>query len=215
MNNTAHHSIKDSQEDLKEKFHIEGVLLMYVGNLERYQGIDLLLESFAHALPSVPTAHLIAIGGNPDDIQRYQEQVADYGIEANVHFVGPRPIGQLKQYLEQSDVVVSPRTQGNNTPMKLYSYLDSGKALLATNLTTHTQVLNSQMAWLVEPNPTDFAEGIVRLVCQPDLRAGLGKAAQAYIEKEHTYEAFSRKLTGLYDWLEADLARDSMPSAIA
>lgn len=178
---------------------------MYVGNLEQYQGIDLLLESFAQVLLSAPTAHIVVVGGNADDIQRYQAQAAQYQIDANVHFVGPRPIQQLKQLLAQADIVLSPRIQGNNTPMKLYSYLDSGKALLATNLTTHTQVLNDQIAWLAEPTATDFAAGMLHLIDRPQLREDLGKAAQAFIVKDHTYEAFSQKLTALYDWIENDL----------
>lgn len=188
---------------------------MYVGNLEQYQGIDLLLESFAQVLLSAPTAHIVVVGGNADDIQRYQAQAAQYQIDANVHFVGPRPIQQLKQLLAQADIVLSPRIQGNNTPMKLYSYLDSGKALLATNLTTHTQVLNDQIAWLAEPTAVDFAAGMLHLIDRPQLREELGKAAQAFIAKNHTYEAFSKKLTALYDWIENDLLAGSDLSTTA
>ncbi len=198
-----------SKERFKEQFCIEGSLLMYVGNLEKYQGIDLLLESFANVLQQAPSAHLVVIGGNADDIERYQEQATQYEIDANVHFVGPRPIHLLSQYLAQADIVVSPRVQGNNTPMKLYSYLDSGKALLATNLTTHTQVLNNQIAWLAEPDAKAFATGMLHLITHPELRQKLGTAAQAYIAKNHNYEAFSQKLSSLYDWLHSELSLGS------
>lgn len=192
-------------EDLRAWFKVEGALLMYVGNLEQYQGIDLLVESFAQVLHTAPTAHLVAIGGSADNIQKYQAQVCQYQAGSNIHFIGPRPVANLKQYLEQADIVVSPRIQGNNTPMKLYSYLDSGKALLATNLTTHTQVLNSQIAQLVEPTVHAFTQGILHLINHPDLRGKLGAAAQAYISRAHTYEAFSAKLNALYDWLDSEL----------
>lgn len=199
---------KDKIDSLKSQFRIQGELLMYVGNLESYQGIDLLLASFAQALSQVPNAHLVAIGGNPSDIQKYQAQAEALNVSAQVHFIGPRPIAQLKQYLNQADIVVSPRVHGNNTPMKLYSYLDSGKALLATNLTTHTQVLNEYIALLAEPEVSAFAQGIVHLISHPELRLQIGQAAQAYIAQAHTYEAFSRKLKLLYDWIEEDLFSD-------
>ncbi len=208
-----------SKERLREQFCIEGSLLMYVGNLEQYQGIDLLLVSFARVLQDAPTAHLVVVGGNADDIKRYQMQAAQYEIDANVHFIGPRPIGLLKQYLAQADIVVSPRIHGNNTPMKLYSYLDSGKALLATNLTTHTQVLsgqpNGQLAWLAEPDAEAFAAGMLHLITHPELRQKLGTAAQAYIAKDHNYEAFSQKLSSLYDWLHSELSLNSALSSLA
>ena len=206
-------------DPLKEQFSIKGELLMYVGNLESYQGIDLLIASFAEALAAAPEAHLVAIGGTEANIQKYQEQArqlntSQLDISANVHFIGPRPIAQLQQYLDQADIVVSPRTQGSNTPMKLYSYLDSGKALLATNLTTHTQVLNNQTALTAEPEVSAFAAGMIHLINHPELRVSLGQAAQAYIAKAHTYEAFARKLGSLYDWVEEEISTDSTPSVL-
>ena len=192
-------------DPLREQLNIAGPLLMYVGNLESYQGIDLLLDSFAKVLPEEPTAHLVIIGGKEDDIEKYRAKAQQQEIGSNVHLVGPRPIAHLKSYLEQADIVVSPRTQGDNTPMKLYSYLDCGRALLATNLLTHTQVLNSQIALLASPEVTDFASGMLKLIQKPDLRDRLAVAAQAYIAKEHTYDVFSQKLSGLYDWLTTEI----------
>ncbi len=208
-------SLQNDTEHLKSQFQIEGVMLMYVGNLERYQGIDLLLASFAKALKSKPDAHLVAIGGNADDVQKYQAQAQALGVSDRIHFIGPRPIAKLKHYLAQADIVVSPRTQGNNTPMKLYSYLDSGKALLATDLTTHTQVLNDRIALLAKPEVDAFAKGIEHLIEHPELRARLGKAAQAYIAKSHTYEAFSLKLASLYDWVKKELpVKEVVPAKV-
>jgi glycosyltransferase involved in cell wall biosynthesis len=210
-------------EALREQFSIQGELLMYVGNLEGYQGIDLLLTSFAQALDQAPIAHLVIIGGTEADIHKYQTQAQQLNISAQVHFAGPKPVTQLKAYLDQADIVVSPRTQGNNTPMKLYSYLDSGKALLATNLATHTQVLSKQIgeqigeqiAVLAEPETSAFAAGMVHLIQHPELRSQLAQSAQTYIARSHTYEAFARKLTALYDWVEADLANSPTPPVLA
>ncbi len=215
----SHHSdqtaAKPLEAPLKEQFNIQGELLMYVGNLESYQGIELLLESFAKALIAAPTAHLVAIGGSEADIAKYRAQANRLKISYQVHFIGPRPIAQLKYYLDQADIVVSPRIQGNNTPMKLYSYLDSGKALIATNLTTHTQVLNEQIALIAAPEVSAFAAGMVQLINHPEQRQNLGQSAQAYVAQAHTYEAFSRQLNSLYDWVEASLSADSTPSVLA
>jgi glycosyltransferase involved in cell wall biosynthesis len=200
-------------EPLRQQLNISGPLLMYVGNLERYQGIDLLLASFAQALHRSPNAQLVAIGGTADDVAAYQAQANDLGVGHRVHFLGPRPIERLKDYLEQADIVVSPRIQGQNTPMKLYSYLDSGKALLATNLTTHTQVISEgeaaqgqPIALLAEPTVEAFAAGMSHLIENSELRATLGQAAQAYIAQAHTFEAFSQKLTALYDAVHREVA---------
>ena len=58
---------------------------------------------------------------------------------------------RVARLLGEADVLVSPRLKGLNTPMKIYSYLDSGTAVLATRLRTHTQVLDDRTAYLVDP----------------------------------------------------------------
>lgn len=204
------------EENLREKLNIEGALMMYVGNLEPYQGIDLLLESFALALQRAARATLVIIGGSAGDIARYQKKAADLGIAARVHFLGPKPVERLADYLAQADILVSPRIRGNNTPMKVYSYLDSGKPLLATDLPTHTQVLNSQVAVLAQPRPSDFSRGVLKLVEDKELRQRIGLAGKKLVAERHTYKAFCDSLFALYEWidahsLEADRRLDLFP----
>jgi glycosyltransferase involved in cell wall biosynthesis len=43
-------------------------LVLYVGNLQIYQGIDLLLAGFARALAEVPEAKLAVVGGRPESM---------------------------------------------------------------------------------------------------------------------------------------------------
>ena len=56
-------------------------------------------------------------------------------------FAGERPAAEIPAYLLAADVLVSPRSRGTNTPLKIYQYLRSGKPIVATRLLTHTQVL--------------------------------------------------------------------------
>ena len=200
---------------LRSAYEITGPLLMYVGNLERYQGIDLLLDSFRLALVNAAEARLVIIGGAAEHIEHYQQRLRQLGVEACVHFIGKRPVEDLAHYLAQADILVSPRIQGNNTPMKLYSYLDSGKALLATDLPTHTQVLNHKVAWLASPEAHEFSQGMLHLIQNQDLREQLGVEARELVAKQHTFEAFSDKLTGLYDWLQLQLLGEMQPSELS
>ena len=189
-------------ENLAEKLNLSGPVSMYIGNLEAYQGIDLLLESFAIAIRSVEDATLIIIGGTAGDIQRFRAFAQRLGVTESVHFLGPRPVGQIGLYMEQADVLVSPRTQGTNTPMKVYSYLDSGVAVLATRRPTHTQIMNDEIARLAEPSPKAFASGLTELFADPDLRQRLARSARAYIQREHSYPVFRERVHELYARLD-------------
>jgi glycosyltransferase involved in cell wall biosynthesis len=181
-------------------------IALYVGNLEPYQGIDLLLEGFQHAAAAVPTAALVVIGGAPGDIGAYARRAGELGLASRVHFLGPRPLAHLAAYLSQADVVVSPRIAGTNTPMKVFSYLDSGVPLLATRLLTHTQVLDDTIALLVDPTPEAVGAGLARLFGDPPLRRALAEAARQRMQGELGPEAYRRKFDGFYDRIEQQLA---------
>ena len=193
-------------ERLSEVVGHQGEIVLYVGNLEPYQGIDLLLDGFAHAARHEVGARLVIIGGAPVHITKYTAHAVRLGIAERVHLLGPRPLQQLGAYLRQADVLVSPRISGTNTPMKIFSYLASGRAVLATRLLTHTQVLDEEIALLVDPEPTALGEGLVRLLRDETLRHRLGALAQARVWNEYTRGAFERKLNDFYDALRPRLA---------
>jgi glycosyltransferase involved in cell wall biosynthesis len=185
-------------ERLRTDFGPAYPLFLYVGNLERYQGVDLLLESFAEALGAIPAAKLAVIGGNEGDIQRYEQRAQDLGLKDKVQFLGPRPLANLGGYLAQADVLVSPRLMGNNTPMKIYSYLDSGVPILATRLPTHTQVLDDSIACLAPPVPAEFGKAMAQLALDRPRRAGLAVRARERVQRDFTPEAMRRKLRDFY-----------------
>jgi glycosyltransferase involved in cell wall biosynthesis len=187
--------------NLKLELKINNLILMYVGNLESYQGIDLLLDSFALVLQQTDQVDLVIVGGEISDIQKYTKKAHNLNIDHKVHFCGAKPTSQLNSYLSQADILVSPRIKGKNTPMKLYSYLDSSKAVLATDLPTHTQVVDERVVMLAKPNPEDFSRGMLCLIKDSNLRLQLGIAGRILVQEQHSYAAFCQKLNSLYDWL--------------
>ena len=178
----------------------EGPVVMYVGNLQRYQGIDLLLDSFRRVLREVPEAKLVVIGGDDESLRRYKALAADLG--ESVRFLGPRPVEELGPHLRRATVLVSPRIHGENTPMKVYSYLDSGRPVLATRLPTHTQVLTDDIACLADPEPEAMGGALAGLLRDAVLRERLARSAREFAQRELTREAFERKLLRFYDSVE-------------
>ncbi len=187
-------------EDLRRTLGIDGTLVLYVGNLEAYQGIDLLLQAMA-ALAHTDVM-LVIIGGVQDDIQRYENIARQHGLGERVHFLGTRPVSRIGAYLRQADILVSPRTQGTNTPMKIYSYLHSGVPVVATRLPTHTQVLDPAIAALAEPEPEAFGAAIEALAADPEQRRQLGERARRYAEREHGADSFKQAVRALYGYLQ-------------
>ena len=174
-------------------------VILYVGNLESYQGIDLLLESFALVKDHSTQPHLVVVGGEQESIRRYQEKSETLACSSQVSLLGPKPLTDLRDLLVSADILVSPRIKGNNTPMKIYSYLHSGTPLVATDLPTHRQVLDDEVAILAEAEPRRFAEGLVRLLDSAELRHTIGQHARKRAQSLYTVEAFEKQLNSLYE----------------
>lgn len=182
-----------------------GFRFMYVGNLERYQGLDLLLDSFAIFTRQGGRASLVVAGGNDADVNRYRRKADFLELGGRVVFIGPQPVGHMATLFDLADVLVSPRIKGNNTPMKIYSYLASGKAVLATDLPTHTQVLTPGVALLAPPEADAFAAAMSKLAGDPALRAQLGAAGRALADRDYSADAFRRTVREIYAWVEDHL----------
>jgi glycosyltransferase involved in cell wall biosynthesis len=191
----------DDVQRLRQELPADGVRFMYVGNLETYQGIDLLLESFRLALAQGTAATLIIAGGSERDVRRYQEQVRKMNLAGAVRLLGPQPVSRMAALFAVADVLVSPRIKGNNTPMKIYSYLASGKTILATALPTHTQVLTPDVAMLAPPRAPEFAAAMAGLANDEALRLRLGAHARAVAARDYSQETFEMKVREIYGWL--------------
>jgi glycosyltransferase involved in cell wall biosynthesis len=184
-------------QDLRELCPQPGPISLYVGNLEAYQGIDLLLE--AHAMiDASKRGNLLIIGGTEESIVAYQEKADYLGLRHHVRFLGQRPLDHLYFYLRQADILCSPRLKGVNTPMKIYSYMLAGRATLATDIPSHSQVLDSASALLVAPDAIEMSEGWAYLIASPELREELGNQAAAHAATHYSEKAFQERLRDAY-----------------
>ena len=168
-------------------------MVLYTGTFEAYQGLDLLFAAMRRVLEQAPDARLVLAGGHADQIARARRDAAALGIGASVVFAGERPAEEIPAYLEAADVLVSPRSRGKNTPLKIYQYLRSGTPIVATNLLTHTQVLDATVAELTDPTPDAFAAGILRVLGDGSRGSALGQAALALANTRYTYEAYVQR----------------------
>lgn len=157
---------KEKGDDIPEslidwgKFHGKKIVL-YTGTFEPYQGIPLLLESARHVLARRPDAFFVLVGGSPAQVEAMRKAAERQGVLSSVFFTGNLHPNTVKCFIRRADVLVSPRTHGNNTPLKIYEYLASGKPIVATAHETHTQVLSDREAILTPCDPGSFAAGIL------------------------------------------------------
>ena len=185
-------------------------MVLYTGTFEAYQGLDLLFDAMAIVRRSRPDARLVLAGGRADQVARAQDQTRAAGIDQATIFAGERPASEIPKYLMAADLLVSPRSRGTNTPLKIYQYLRSGKAIVATRLLTHTQVLSDQTAILTGATPQEFAEGMLAGLADRDRARTIGARARELAETKYSYEAYLERTRQAC----AALGADAPPIAI-
>jgi len=168
-------------------------LILYTGTFEAYQGLDLLFASMRRVMLERPDARLVLAGGRPEQIAAARAQAETAGIAAITVFAGQRPAEEIPAFLDAADVLVSPRSAGMNTPLKIYQYLRSGRPIVATRLVTHTQVLDDDIAFLTEATPEGFGAGILRAITHPAEARSVGARAREIAETKYSYDSYLAK----------------------
>jgi glycosyltransferase involved in cell wall biosynthesis len=165
-------------------------LILYTGTFEAYQGLDLLFDAAQTVAATRPDARFLLAGGRPAQIAAAEREVAARGLAGLVIFAGERPADHIPHFLDAADVLVSPRSRGTNTPLKIYQYLRAGRVIVATRLLTHTQVLSDEVAILTEPTPEGFGAGILMALADPARTAAIGRRAGELAATKYSYEAY-------------------------
>jgi glycosyltransferase involved in cell wall biosynthesis len=177
-------------------------VVLYSGNFEPYQGVELLLD----ALALVPHVQLLLMGGSPADVARMKAAARSRGVGERTVFSGQRPPSELPVFFAVSDVLSSPRAKGENTPFKIFTYLASGRPLVATRIATHTQLLDDTNAILVEPTAEGLASGIRAALDHPEDAAARAGRGRDLVEREYSVERYREKIARAYGAVEASLS---------
>jgi glycosyltransferase involved in cell wall biosynthesis len=193
-------------EDLKQKLNLKGRLpIVYTGTYERYQGLDMALECVNRVRQRYSNVKFIFVGAKVYQAQEWTEKAARLGLAEHAHFLDVVSPEDSMVYLACASVLISPRLDGTSTPLKIYSYLHAEKPIVATRITSHTQVLTDETALLVAPNSQAFAEGIVRVLDDPALAERLGKNAHQLGQDKFGRQDYITKVNQIYKTLAPKL----------
>ena len=200
IENVADNSIvfpptESKTEQLKQDYHLNGgKIVLYYGTFESYQGLDMLIESATRiANKNRDDVHFLMVGGSEQQVASYKTRAEKLGVGDRFTFTGFVQPDLIPSFISLSDVLISPRLKGTNSPLKIYSYLRSGKPIVATRHITHTQILNDSVSVLAEPNPDDFAQGILSILDDKEQQQRIAKAAAQLAEEHYSYEEYLQK----------------------
>ena len=189
----------DDIEQLKNKLDLDGRLpIVYTGTYERYQGLTMALESVEAVAKEHPNIIFLFVGAKNQQASEWTEIAREMNLQDHVLFLNVVSPVESMVYLAYAAVLISPRLDGTTTPLKIYSYLHANKPIVATNITAHTQVLSSETAMLVEPNKEAFAEGILRVLRDPEFAECIAKNAHEFARQKFSHQDYLSKVNQIY-----------------
>jgi glycosyltransferase involved in cell wall biosynthesis len=184
----------DQVDSIRKKYPLDGRrVALYTGTFEPYQGLDLLIDAAGYALQENPSLVFLMVGGHPDQVDYYMKKACKNGLSDAFIFTGQVQPQEINSYIRCADILLSPRTAGTNTPLKIYAYLRSGLPVVATRLLTHTQVLDDNVAILTEPEPKAFSEGITAACTNYKRVKRIIQKSKKLAEEKYSYSVYQEK----------------------
>lgn len=168
-------------------------VICFAGLFYPWHGVRHLAAAFVHLHARHPDCRLLLIGDG-EDASLVRSDLDQHGLLSMVSMPGLVERQDVPAYLAAADVVVSPHANVKNfigSPIKLFEYMASGRAIVASRVAQLGQVLRDrETALLVPPeDPLALAAALAELRADPDLRARLGSAAQAEARTRHSWDA--------------------------
>ena len=168
----------------------EAQTVMCTGHLYAGRGAEL----FIALARTIPDAHFVWVGGRPADIEFWRQRV-DVNHIYNITFVGFIPNGTLPLYQAAADILIMPYSNsimgssgtadsaGVASPMKMFEYMATGRAIASAYLPVIREVLNENNAVFCKPDDIpSWKFALERLLSDENLRAQLGSQARQDVQ---------------------------------
>ncbi len=177
--------------------HYGEPLLLFVGRLRYYKGVQYLLD----ALTEVPTAHLLIAGTGPM-AQTWQNQALTLGLANRVHFLGDVVDAELPAYYAAADLFVLPACERSEAfGVVQVEALASGTPIISTELGTGTSYVNQDGVTGRVVSAGDapaLASALQELLADPARRQAMGMAARQRATAEFSLPVMVARVEDLY-----------------
>ena len=182
-------------------------LVLYTGSFVPLQALDLLVEAIPRVVARAPEARFVLVGGRPHEIEELDRLAARVGASEYLSLIPHRPPAEMPIFTAACDVLVSPRVKGINPPGKLFSYLSSGRPLVATDRPIHNQLVDASCAILTTPDASGIADGILIALTDVERVRCITQAARELVDTRYGPERREAAYDELFRLVESTVRR--------
>ena len=195
-------------EDLRGKLSLptDRKIVGYLGVLNDYQGISVLLEAARLVLQEMPGVRFQLMGY--PDVERYREEAARLGLTDDVIFTGRIPYDQARDYLAACDVGVSAKRAVTEANGKLLNYMAVGIPVVATDTPINRDLLGDLGIYAEIDDPPSLAQALLRVLRDEELARELGDGLRRRAVEEVSWQVGGERIVEVYEQL---LSSDTPP----
>lgn len=174
-----------------------GPLVLFVGQLRYYKGVDFLIR----AMPPVPGRVLIIGGESTARVAALRDLARAGGVAERVIFLGERE-ADLPAYYHACDVLVLPSVERSEAfGIVQLEAMAAGKPVVSCDVGTGVAWVNQhEVTGLVVPprSVEALAQALARLLSDAALREQMGAAGRARVQREFTVEQMVTNVERVY-----------------
>ncbi len=189
-------------DHIKEKYNLNGDLVLYIGQLHGAQYVDLFIEAANIVLHKKPDAMFMIVGEGFLE-HKLKKLVHDLGIENRVIFAGSVTHDEIPYYIVASTVCVAPfrdtKVTRCKSPLKIAEYLASGKPIVASAVGEVKKMVKGAGVLVGPGDYYALAGGILNLLENKGLRENLAKKAREKAEAEYNWANSANSLLSAYE----------------
>jgi len=170
-------------------------VVSFLGLLNSYQGVDLLLEAATLLKSQGARLHFLVMGF-PEE--KYREKAEALGLSGMITFTGRVPYDQAPLYLSAGDLAVSPKISLTEANGKLFNYIACGLPTVVFDTPVNREILGDATLYAKFGDAAELAGAIGRLAGDRELREELGEKGRARAVEKHSWAARGKELVEIY-----------------
>jgi glycosyltransferase involved in cell wall biosynthesis len=174
-------------------------VIIFVGVLTEYQGVDLLLEAVPYVVQKVPESKFLIVG-YPNE-QRYRQKARDLGVESWVHFTGRIFYEDVPRYLSLADIAVSPKLSPTEANLKLFTYMAMGLPTVVFDNPINREILGDVGVYAEVVNAMALADALIRVLTDKEWAKQVGLLSRQKAADEYSLSLVGKRLGDIYNFI--------------
>lgn len=197
-------SIKKDGSNIREKYNLDDArVILYIGAMDKLRHLDILIHAFSKVREHKDNVKLLMVGEGDDKIN-LEKLASTFGIQNDVIFTGQVSYFDVPYFIAAANVCLCPVPPLSiykvSSPTKMFEYMAMGKPVVANEeIPEQKEVIEeSGGGVLVKFGYESFAEGIIKLLEDPEGAKERGIKGNEWVVRNRSYEMMAREVEKRY-----------------